>query len=463
MDFPLRQKSKTQIYRLVLLPIELKNREFHSHILLASSLVQKGYRVILGSHAAIFSYLRSMHSDEFGGVYLDKSTQILEVSEFISARVSTMLILDQELSPIQNRLGVFSKRNVVQERIYKNTERFVDGFFTVGPAITSSANEVLPSRKVIETGWPRFELLEHHAENIYSSEIMKIRGEFGDFCLFVSSFSLVQSIERCRTLEPIEKLGWITETFNEEWWRHQYSQLDLFLETLRMWRKMGFTQKVVIRPHLYEDLKSWRELVKNIPQVEVVKKGEISSWLHAASSVLHRGSTVSIQSALLKKPTYSLPECTPLEYSLSLQFSTPVGMSVAPSLSLNADQVNNQTVMLSDLIKNLGSGSPSKDIADYIESLEIPETKPVRKFRIYWTYVSNLKSLRRGLGLIKDEIRRACKLDVGTTVSIAIPWGLRSSEACQVLKGINENICAETKVTQIAVNLIEFTPTNHLS
>ena len=218
--------SRNRTSRLVLLPVELKNREFHSHILLAASLLEKGYRVILGSHAAIFSYIRAMDEDTYGGVYLDKSTQIYDVSKFISARVAAMLILDQELSPIQKRLGVYAERNVVQERLYKDSEQFIDGFFTVGPEITKSANAVLPSHKVIETGWPRFELLEHHAEAIYDSEIRSIQNKFGSFCLFVSSFSLVQSLERCRTLEPIAKLGWITDTFDEVWWQNQFTQLE---------------------------------------------------------------------------------------------------------------------------------------------------------------------------------------------------------------------------------------------
>lgn len=454
--------SRNQARKLVLLPVELKNREFHAHVLLASHLVQRGYRVVIGSHAAVFSYIRAMNANTLGGVYLDKSTQIHEVSKFISAGNTVMLILDQELSPIQNGLGVYAKRNVVKERLYKNTEEFIDGFFTVGPQISSIAKKVLPAHKVIETGWPRFELLEHHAEAIYDSEIKGIQDKFGDFCLFVSSFSLLQSIDRCRTLEPIAKLGWITDTFDEKWWQNQWVQLEKFIDTLKEWRRLGFTQTIVIRPHLYEDLDSWKDLVKGISGVHVVKKGEINSWLFAASSVLHRGSTVSIQSALINKPTYSLPECTSDEYAMSLDFSEAVHLSSPPPLvPIENSQISKQSQKLKGLIKNLNSGSPCEDIAQFIETLDIPQTRRVHKRRIYLTYISNYKSIRRGLGLIKDEIRRVCKLDVGTTVTIAIPWGLRSTEARRVLRKINSQVSVDTRVNQIAINLIEFNPRTH--
>ena len=450
-----KKTNSNDFHKFVFLPIELKNREFHAHILLASSLVCKGYKVLIGSHAAIFSYLRVLRNDEFGGAYLDKSSQIFEVSKFISKRVNAMLILDQELSPIQNQLGAYKSSNVVEDRFYENTKGFVDGFFTVGPKLTTIAHQVLPTNKIIESGWPRFELLKNHAEAIYETEITEIQKEFGDFCLFVSSFSLVQSLSRCRTLQPIARLGWITDSFNEEWWQIQFLQLDKFVETLVEWRKLGFNQKIVIRPHLYEDLNSWKELVKNIPNVYVVKKGEINSWLLSASSILHRGSTVSIQSALINKPTFSLPECTPEEFALSLEFSRPVDKFSPPPMKFPGLGANIHSADLSKLITNLVSGSPSQEITRFIDSLELSRTPTVRRGRIIWSYINNHKSLRRGLGLIKDEIRGFLGFNVGTTVSNALPGGIRSSEAQRVLSKINNQCAEEIKTRQLAVNLIE--------
>jgi surface carbohydrate biosynthesis protein len=450
-------------YKLVLLPVELKNREFHANILLASRLVLKGYRVIIGSHAAIFSFLRAMGVENYGGAYLDKSTQIFELSSFISSRVDAMLILDQELSPIQNELGIYRLRNVVEERFYENTKPFIDGFFTVGPGITSSALQVLEPKKVIETGWPRFELLEHYATAVYDSEIKKIHQEFGDFCLFVSSFSLVQSLTRTRTLAPISKLGWVTEHFNEQWWIKQFSQLDRFVETLVEWRRIGFSQTIVIRPHLYEDLKSWKELVRDIPGIHVVKRGEINPWVHAASSVLHRGSTVSLQSALIGKPTFSLPECTPDEFALTLEFSQPLSMSKPPPMTFDKFLGGNDPYEFSRLVTNLGLGSPSEEISRFIESLDLGRTRGVSRVKIFWTYFSSFRSWRRGLGLLKDEIRRYLGFNVGTTVSIALPWGLSSFEVRRVLTGIHNAISPEIDVKQLAINLIELKPVYELN
>jgi surface carbohydrate biosynthesis protein len=453
--FFFRNRNPDELCKLVFLPIELKNREFHAHILLAANLVRKGYRVVIGSHAAIFTYMRALKDNELGGVYLDKSTQIFEVSNFISKKVDAMLILDQELSPIQNQLGVYKSSNVVEDRFYEGTKSFIDGFFTVGPELTAIANQVLPAHKIIESGWPRFELLEHHAKAIYETEITEIRREFGDFCLFVSSFSLVQSLSRCRTLKPIAKLGWITDNFTEDWWQTQFSQLDGFVETLIEWRKIGFNQKIVIRPHLYEDLNSWKKLVKNVPNVHVVKKGEINSWLFAASSVLHRGSTVSIQAALINKPTFSLPEYTPDEFALSLEFSEPVTKFSPPPMQFVERKDISNSIELSKFITNLALASPSQEITRFIDSLKLSKTPRMRRARIFRAHVDNQKSLRRGLGLIKDEIRRFLGFDVGTTVSIALPWGLSSLEVRRVLSKISVQQAEDIQIRQISVNLIE--------
>ena len=52
--------------------IEIKNREYDSQLILAARAAQRGYRVYLGTHAAIYAVL--WKKKKKGGVYLDKGT-----------------------------------------------------------------------------------------------------------------------------------------------------------------------------------------------------------------------------------------------------------------------------------------------------------------------------------------------------------------------------------------------------
>ena len=56
--------------KILYLPIEIKHREYAAQILLAASAAIRGYRVYLGTHAAIFALLKCKQVPS--GVILEK-------------------------------------------------------------------------------------------------------------------------------------------------------------------------------------------------------------------------------------------------------------------------------------------------------------------------------------------------------------------------------------------------------
>ena len=79
----------------VYIPIEIKPREFHSQLLLASRLALIGHRVFIGSKYAVDSYVEQKKHSQ--GVYLYKGGGA-SISKFKdkSRKLSSIVVLDQE-------------------------------------------------------------------------------------------------------------------------------------------------------------------------------------------------------------------------------------------------------------------------------------------------------------------------------------------------------------------------------
>lgn len=272
--------------------------------------------------------------------------------------------------------------------------------------------------------------------------------------MFVSSFALVQDFDRCKTLKPLKKLGWITETHTEEWLEIQIAHLERFLGILKNWRNLGYNEKIVIRPHLYEDVKSWKNFVKGIDNMEIVKKGEIVPWLHAATSVIHGGSTASIQAALIDKPVFALAECTPTEFMSSLSFSSILDESSTPMHESKLGSRQGVMKEIKTCITVHPNYKPSELISMCLNSLTINETEVPTRSELWWKYLSSPTSWRRCVGLIRDEILQLLGFDLSTTQLHAIPWGITSFQAREILRKFSKIENESLNVSQLAINLI---------
>ena len=68
--------------KTVYICIELKNRELNTAIMLAARAALNGYRVYFGSHAAIFTLLKTFSVKN--GILIEKSTQPADLFKFYS-------------------------------------------------------------------------------------------------------------------------------------------------------------------------------------------------------------------------------------------------------------------------------------------------------------------------------------------------------------------------------------------
>ena len=57
---------------------------------------------------------------------------------------------------------------------------------------------------------------------------------------------------------------------------------------------------IVLRPHPAEDLETWKILLKNIPNVHVLRDGPINAWVNSSFAVMHNSCTTALEATVSK-------------------------------------------------------------------------------------------------------------------------------------------------------------------
>lgn len=244
----------------IYISIEIKNREYDSQILLAVEAVLRGYRVYLGTHAAIYALLRNKKNKT--GIYLDKSTQPSHRMDWIRLRVKNYCILDAELSPMimENDL-----RENFPSRVYQNSEKLIDGFFVVGPTASIIAKEYFKENSSIVkiTGWPRIEIWEKYGFLIYEREINRIQKRYGRFLLFASNFGNVRDPKITQHLKNADFIN-VTPRSTFETFQSQFENFKRAVALIKKWDNDDSFPPIVLRPHPSEPISVWKKELGNL-------------------------------------------------------------------------------------------------------------------------------------------------------------------------------------------------------
>jgi len=440
--------NKPTIY----LCIEIKNREYTSNILLAFASTLRGYRVYIGTHAAIYALIRKKSTKD--GIFFDKSTQPKERMLWNRERSEYYCILDPELSPILPKEVL---NEGFKSRLYAGSEDLFDRFFVVGEttAEVAQANILGSLTRVRVTGWPRIDIWQRLSTDIHSDEISKIRIKNGDFLLFLPSFGNIRDPKVTSKLENADPIN-LTLLNDSKLAILQYANFKKMVDLLRLWDQDPTSPKIVVKAHPSEPISEWRRALKGLRKTVVVSKGEISPWIIASSGVIHHGSTGAIEAHLAKKPVAIVKEIT-IPYLLPIA-SGISEYEITPSSSFegfNLFKLRNtefNPIVLNEAITNPKAGAVAQ-IIDVFDELAVKATK-LHKRR--WLMLSQIhpKSLRRAVGLVRDEIYwHFGKTNINSQLHF-IPRGLDKKRIKQIKK-IDPDF-AKVKIRRMTINLWEF-------
>jgi surface carbohydrate biosynthesis protein len=386
------------------------------------------------------------------GIYLDKGTQTINLTKWIHEKCESIFILDQELNPSIEKTQYNLGKNPVEGRIYPGTQEYIDGYFCVGPIVFNFAHDFFGnSDKIYATGWPRIDLQKRYATLIYSRLNSKLKKKYGDYLLFVSDFGVLTPLSEITQPQRVKAL---LDYEGDEFYEQSYADLQVVLNLLAEWDANPLVPRIIVRPHLVEDERIWKILLKGLKKTEVVQSGDITPWISSALAVVHRGSTVAIQAKLMGKKVFYAKDASKAhnrkiveeisDYIVS-DTDQPTNALIHQDLSKSKDE------LISRIIYN-SRASAAENIVQILSHMVTTTESRISSIKVFQNY-SKPSAIRRSFGLVRDELFFWIKKNYQAPQSKNLPGGIRRSDIKYPLIAIGKS--KGIKIRRIGINLWE--------
>lgn len=294
------------------IPIEVKNREFYSKVLLARYAAERGFRVFLGRKSEINRLALGMSSGIYHGLSTAHNTSAFY--EKLVKRGHRVSVNDEE------GLVTFSDEMYLDLKVSQTTLGFVDRLFVWGrehySTLASGRVEFTDNLRV--SGNPRFDLLKPQFRGIYADEIKKILTRHSKLVLICMSFAscnhYIRGIDYLQSL--IEKSVLRSPDSIAIYRRFQDGKIRAWHEFIRVIPLLARAYPdthFVIRPHPSESDLPYRAIEAVHPNVFLDDEFSIHAWVLAAKAVIHHYCTSSVESFAAGTPGFALrPDPDPL-------------------------------------------------------------------------------------------------------------------------------------------------------
>ena len=295
----------------ILLPIEIKVREFHSKIFLASKILDKtNFDVVIGEKSKVYNLFKHNH-----GVYLlSKGGPRLRFSFDKKFYDKNFLgILDEE-GPLSN-FDVHTRKSRLHKDIFKN----LDDYFLWGTKDLEINRPLLKrfGKNLHIFGHPKFDILKKKYIKFYQKEINHLKKKYGKFIFISSSFPVDQIMKQSAFNKfRLENFFFVIkkkkDLIKREISNYLKGEKENYLNLISLVNKFASQNpniNIIFRPHPRQriDLVKKRFGNKN-KNIKVIYDGVITPWVAACELYLHGGCTSFLEAASLeKKIIYFVP------------------------------------------------------------------------------------------------------------------------------------------------------------
>lgn len=285
----------------LLLPIEIKVREFHAKLLLGCFASEAGFNVLLGDQVEMQRHIKSLPR----GIYIDKSIAKTKIKNFRN----NIKLGNRVVAWCEEGLVFLDRESYFRERISIDAYNLVDIFFAWGKeqaeAIKNKINE--NNGKIILTGNPRFDLLRYPYRCIFLPEVRRLREKHGLFILINTNFSLYNHFYgRDFVIKTMKVQGRLKnkadEDFYVKWADYLGEMYHHFLGMISHLSRSFSDYIVIIRPHPSENLETWKAASNDFPNVRVIHEGNVIPWIMASHVMIHNGCTTGVEAYMLERP-----------------------------------------------------------------------------------------------------------------------------------------------------------------
>ncbi|WP_156098521.1 surface carbohydrate biosynthesis protein [Thermopetrobacter sp. TC1] len=305
--------------KVLILPIDIKSREFDARLLHALVALERGWTVITGSKTLINRAIWRLPR----GVYLFST--MAQGRLFLARMLKKMgyatIGWDEEGL-------VYADRDLyLAQRISVETMRLMDSVHAWGQAHAEDLREVAMAagHEVKVSGNPRLDLLKPRLRPLYAKETERIKSRFGNFLLVATNFSWanphVITEDKTRDADRFRAEG------AQSYIAYQRRMKQAFIDALDVIAPK-VDLRIIVRPHPVENMQAWTDLAQRHENILIERSGAIIPWILASNALLHSNSTTGVEARLLDKPAiafvpFSAPRHeSPLPNGVSIRVTT---------------------------------------------------------------------------------------------------------------------------------------------
>jgi surface carbohydrate biosynthesis protein len=412
-----------------------------------------GFRVYIGTHAGIYAVIRAKKNKS--GIYFDKSTQPEKLLKEIQKKVDHICILDIELSPVNAEENL---NKIIPERIYSNSLSYISRFYVSGILSKTISEKYIGIGKVINSGWPKWDLINKD----YVNRLSKKRFRFGQskkpFLVFASGYRFLRDPVK---MSKFRNVGIIqpNERHQIEYKLYANKLFKNCIKILENWQ--SHSPNIVIKPHHSESRREWKRATKHLNFVKIAKHSEsLDVLLLRSEGLLHTGSTATVHAHLLNKDSFFIKSVSMAErHVVSEKLSRYlVDFENPPRIHYFTDKIDSALINSSfdpkvlEALLTTTYPSNAQNIVSSFEDLPMHHSDYIDRVDTISTYLS-FRALRRGLGLIRDELLWFFrKTNVYSQYHAIGGWGISSHSARRFLKKMAPN--DKFNVSSVGVNII---------
>lgn len=395
----------------IYLHVEISNRELDSKLLLATLAASRGHQVIVSDIVGIEKGVKNGLLAP--GIFHTKS---LSPHKDKIARHKNMIDKGFIITSIdeEGNLNDFGYDGFAKTRYSDKTIEQSSAVFGWGSEDTDTLKKTYPNQahKIYKTGSPRADLWKPFFSDYWKTPVSIPEkpflliscntgyanniSTFGELIKFENEMGRFQRYPK--QLET--RIGRSAEDFNK---------IIEYIKAVKYLSHNNNGYDIVLRPHPAEDIEAWKIILKDIPNVHVVREGPINAWVKSAFALMHNCCTTALEATVLKKPVVTY---IPFKQKYSPQLANELGFIVFTLEELlnkvnaifNSSKTINQKKLdgtLPSVISNkiffddeLAANKMIK-IWEKLENKKLSRSSDFKKFRILLKYMTFKKKIKK--------------------------------------------------------------------
>lgn len=284
----------------LIIPVEIKTREFVAKILFACFAAERGHRVHLGKQQTLYERVVPSLSPS---VIVEHDVVASHKIDYPILKKLGHAIVAWDEEAIAQPNGEWYVARRVSPDVLAMTEAYYSWGQEQADWITRAYPSAKPTLRI--TGNPRIDVLRPEFSGIFRKEADEYAKRFGSYILINSNFNRVNlfpHLQRESFIRMVVADAGLTsewESFYRGFLDHAEKTFHAYLAILPVLAARYYGRQIIIRPHPAENPEPWVKAAAGLSNVHVLFEGTANGWLAGAAALIHSGCTTAIEGAIL--------------------------------------------------------------------------------------------------------------------------------------------------------------------